>query len=438
MSDKHPELAKLKSNIRSHMFTCLVVVLALLVGIGGWMTMTSISGAVVAPGSIEVETGTKLVQHEEGGIVTKILVQDGDYVKAGQILAQLDGTVVKANLAIINQQLAEQYGAIARLEAQRSNTASPDFSGLEEVAIPQSKKASIIKNEGQLFTASVSSFKSQIGQIKEQINQFYTQIDGFKAEYSSAQKQIDIIGIELKDLQSLLQKGLVKKSQVLSLQRKESELEGSSGDLTARIAKAKQAISERKVQEMQLKEDYSSRVLEKLQEATSKAHQLHEQKITAQDQLVRLDIRAPRAGYVQSLETNTVGGVISHGDVLMKIVPKEDRLIAEVHVAPNDISRIYVGEKARIRIPSFDQKTTPELYAKIINISADTTVNERTGQEYYTAKLSISHEEQLKLKGKRLVPGMPVDAFIQTSDRTVLSYLIKPLQDQASYALRER
>lgn len=423
----------LRKTIRNHMLFALFVAVFVVGGIGVWAALTEIAGAVVSSGTIVVESNVKQVQHREGGIVQEIKVKDGDTVKAGDLLIRLDDTVTRANLAVITKQLTELTAQEARLEAERD--------GLNLISWGEDRPAAsgdIERGQQSLLEARQNSKDGRKNQLEEQIRQFNKQTEGLEAQVEAKVFEIDLIGDELEDLDGLLVKQLVSKSRVIALRRERARLKGEYGDLIANIARTKEAISERRIQILQIEEAYQAEVLEQLQEVRSRIAQLEEQKIAAEDQLTRVDILAPRSGFVHQLTVHTIGGVIAPGETVMSIVPREDQLIVEAQVRPVDIDQMAAGQAARVRFPSFDQRTTPELNAQLLTVSPDLTEDERTGESYYTARLVIEDVELSKLGDQVLVPGMPVETFLQTGERTVLSYLVKPITDQIAHAMRER
>lgn len=425
--------ADLSNTVRRHLYFALLITIFVVFGIGGWATFTEISGAVVSSGTVVVESSVKQVQHREGGIVSEIKVKDGDVVKSGDLLISLDDTVTRANLAVIIKQLNELTAQELRLEAERDDK--------QAISWPQERIESlgdIERGQQLLLEARQNSKEGRKNQLEEQIRQFNQQTQGLEAQVSAKETEIELIAEELLDLEGLLKKNLVPKSRVTAVQREKARLQGEYGDLIAQIARTKEAISERQIQMLQIEESYRAEVLEQLQEARSRIAQLEEQKIAAEDELTRVDIVAPRSGFVHQLSVHTIGGVIAPGETVMHIVPQEDQLIVEAQVQPVDIDQLTPGQEARVRFPSFDQRTTPELNAKLLTVSADLTEDERTGLSYYTAKLIIADEELEKLGSQTLVPGMPVETFLQTGDRTILSYLVKPVTDQIAHAMRER
>ncbi len=424
---------QLRRTVRNHMLLAFLLSGLLVAGIGGWAALTEISGAVVSTGTIVVESNVKQVQHREGGIVKEIRVKDGDVVAAGDLLLRLDDTVTRANLAVVTKQLTELTAQEARLEAERDNLAFIDWA-----AFGRASTGSIERSQDLLLLARRNSKDGQKQQLEEQIRQFEKQTEGLEAQVVSKKAEIELISEELTDLDGLLNKQLVSKSRVSGQRREKARLGGDLGELVAQIARIHESISERRIQILQIEENYRAQVLEQLQEARSRIAQLEEQEIAAKDELARVEILAPRAGFVHQLSVHTIGGVISPGETVMAIVPQEDQLLVEAQVRPVDIDQMAQGQDARVRFPSFDQRTTPELAARLLTVSADLTEDERTGMSYYTARLAIDEEELLKLGGKVLVPGMPVETFLRTEDRTVLSYLVKPVTDQIAHAMRER
>lgn len=433
-----PDLgAEIATSLRRHLLLAGGVILLLVGGLGIWAALSKISGAVVANGVVVVESNVKRVQHQEGGIVQEINAQDGDLVAAGDLLLRLDDTVTRANLAIVSKQLDELHAQQARLIAERDN--APDIPFPEDLIqrVDEPEILAAVSGQHALLKARRASLKGRKEQLREQITQFQKQIDGFVAQQISKAEEILLIERELNDLESLFAKGLIPASRINALRRDRARLIGERGGFIAQIAQAKEAISERRIQILQIEEDARAEVLQQLQDTQSRIAQLTEQEIAAKDELRRVDIRAPRSGYVHQLAVHTVGGVIGPGETAMLIVPREDLLIIEAQIPPTDVDRLYRDQSVVVRFPNFDQRTTPELMARLLSVSPDLEVDEATGISYYQARLALSGGENEKLGEKTLVPGMPVEAFIVAGERTVLSYLLKPLADQIAHAFRE-
>ena len=393
--------------------------------------------AVVASGTVVVESNSKQVQHREGGIVREITVRDGDVVQAGDLLIRLDDTVTRANFTVVLKQLDELYAQEARLVAERDDSELIEFAA-KDGAVLGAPQSLIEDSQIRLMEARRTSLRGRKQQLGEQIRQLEQQIEGVEVQLRAKKTEIALVEEELVVLEGLLESQLVGKTRVTTLRREKAELEGDLGSLISQAAQAQEAISERKIQILQIEADARAEVLELLQEVRSRIAQLEEQKIAAEDELSRVEIRAPRSGYVHQLAQHTLGGVVGPGETLMLIVPKEDLLVVEARIQPTDIDQLSPHQQATLRFPSFDQRTTPELKASLLTVSADLTMDEVSGLSYYTARLTIPEAELAKLNGKRLVPGMPVEAFLKTDDRTVLSYLVKPVSDQIAHALKER
>jgi HlyD family type I secretion membrane fusion protein len=391
----------------------------------------------LASGTVVVESNSKQVQHREGGIVREITVRDGDTVKAGDLLIRLDDTVTRANFTVVLKQLDELYAQEARLLAERDDTDLIEFTP-KDGAVAGAPQSVIEDSQTRLMEARRNSLRGRKQQLGEQIRQLEQQITGVEVQLNAKKTEISLVEEELGVLEKLLEDKLVGKSRVTTLRREKAELEGDLGGLISQAAQAQEAISERKIQILQIEAESRAEVLELLQEVRSRIAQLEEQKIAAEDELSRVEIRAPRSGYVHQLAQHTLGGVVAPGETLMLIVPKEDLLVVEARIQPANIDQLSPHQQATLRFPSFDQRSTPELKARLLTVSADLTMDEASGLSYYTARLTIPEAELAKLNGKHLVPGMPVEAFLKTDDRTVLSYLVKPVSDQIAHALKER
>lgn len=414
-----------------------VAIVAVLAGIvGGWAALTDLSGAIIATGSLVVETNIKKVQHPTGGVVAELRVQDGAPVGAGDLLVRLDATTARANLDAVTKSLWELAARSARLEAERD--------GLDDVAFPDEladggpQVARIVEGERKLFRFRREALRGQEAQLRERVHQLRDEIAGLTEQAAAKRQEYAISEREYGGVMDLWRKNLVQLTRVTALEREMSRLRGERGLLVASTAQARGKISETELQIIQLGQNLRSEVAKELSEIRAKASTLVEQKVTALDQLRRIDIRAPQAGYVHELSVHNTGGVIAPGEPIMLIVPAADTLVAEVRVPPQDIDQVRVGQTAGLRFPSFDQRTTPELTGSVSRVSADVTEDRRTGLAFYLVRLRVPREELGRLNGGRLVPGMPVETFIRTADRTVLSYLAKPLADQARRAFRER
>jgi HlyD family secretion protein len=431
-------LTAAQRSIRKHVIAGLVVVAVVAGGFGGWASTVEISGALIAPGQIVVETNVKKVQHPTGGVIGELLARDGDVVKEGQILVRLDDTVTKANLAIVTKDLNAALARAARLQAEQS--------GLDKITFPpQLTKhandpdvANVMASESKLFEVRVNSRIGQKAQLRERIRQLNEQIDGLTAQENAKSEEIAFVQQELTGVRDLFDKHLVQISRLTSLERDVARLSGERAQYIASKAEAKGKITETQLQIIQVDKDMVSEVSKDLRETNDKIGELIERKVTAEDQLRRVDIRAPQNGIVEQSTVHTVGGVINAGEAIMLIVPQTDDLQVEAKVDPQDIDKLQVGQKTLLRLSAFDQRTTPELNGVVSRVSPDVATDQRTGRTYYTIRVSMPPKEVARLGEVRLIPGMPVEAFVQTGDRTLMSYLMKPLHDQLMRAFREK
>ncbi|MEA2955170.1 MAG: rane fusion protein type secretion system [Alphaproteobacteria bacterium] len=425
-------------SIRLHLVVGLTVVVILAGGLGGWASTAQISGALIAPGSVVVESNVKKVQHPTGGVVGEVRARDGDVVKAGDVVVRLDDTVTKASLAIVTKNLDGLWARAARLEAEQR--------GLDEIVFPQMLLSraedtdvnAVIASETKLFEVRVNGRAGQKAQLRERVTQLNEEIAGLAAQEKAKDKEIALVEKELIGVRQLYDQHLVQISRLTVLERDAARLAGERAQYIAARAQAKGKITETELQIIQVDKDMVSEVSKDLRETNDKIGEFVERKVTAEDQLRRVDIRAPQDGMVLQSTVHTVGGVITAGDAIMMIVPQADDLSVEAKVNPQDIDKLQIGQKTLLRLSAFNQRTTPELNGVVTRVSPDVTTDQRTGQSYYTIRVSLPVAEVARLGDVKLIPGMPVEAFVQTGDRTMLSYLIKPLSDQLMRAFREK
>ncbi len=367
-------------------------------------------------------------------------MREGDRVNAGDILIRLDETQTLTNANIVTKNLDELLARQARLETERDSADQIAFPRvlLQRTKDSNSEAERAIAAEQKLFDLRRQARSGQKAQLKERSAQLQNEINGYLGQTEAKQKEIGFIQQELEGVRGLWQKNLVPITRLTALERDAARLEGERSQLGGMIAQAKGKIAEIELQIIQVDQDLRSEVGKDLIETRSKLSELAERKTAAVDQLNRIDIRAPQSGRVHELSVHTVGGVISPGEQIMLIVPDADSLAIEAKISPRDIDQVFVGQSATLRFAAFNQKTTPEIDGDISVVSADITQEQRTGASYYTSRVLLKPEELAKLGSAKLVPGMPVDVFIKTQGRTALSYLTKPLRDQAERAFKER
>jgi HlyD family secretion protein len=425
-------------SIRWHVLLGILVFLIVVIGMGGWAATTDISGALIAPGQIIVDSDVKKVQHPTGGVIGQLNVQDGDFVHAGDVLVRLDDTTMRANLGIVSSGLDELIARSARLESERD--------GLDDVKVPSAfvgresdpLVVKVLDGEHRLFAMRQAARAGQKEQLEQRIVQLTEEISGLEAQQESKGQEIELIQRELTGVSDLWDKKLIPMSRLTALQREAARIGGERAQLIASIAQSRGKIAEIKLQIVQITQDLASDVSKELRDVEAKIEEFSERKIAAEDQLRRINVRAPQDGVVHALSVHTVGGVVGPGEQMMLIVPSNDALGMEAKISPQDIDRLAVGQEASLRFTAFNARTTPQINGIVGRVSADTITDQRTGQSYYTVRINIPSSELARLGEVKLVPGMTVESFIKTGDRTVLSYLTKPLADQIMRAFRER
>lgn len=431
--------AGVSSSIRKHLLAGVLACAALVGGLGGWAALTPLSGAVIAHGQVDVSGNVKRVQHREGGIVEAIYIADGDRVKAGDVVVRLDATTIRANLAIVETQIVDLLARRQRLLAEREGADALSVLALSAGLYPGIARMELqtsIAAERRLFQARLVSIESRKSQLGAQVTQSRKEIDGLQARLSATRDQLQLTIEELDGVLPLWDKGLVSIDRLSQLRRSKAELTGTIGQITAQIASSEGQILERQIAAGNLEEERRAEAETDLRETDGKLAELVQQAIAARDQLKHIDIRAPQDGIVHELGYHTVGGVIPPGETIAIIVPVADELIVNARIKPTDVDMVAPGQAARLRLTAFDSRRTPEVNARVGVVSADATVDPATRESYYLARIRIPAEELGRLT-EPLLPGMPVEAYVTTSERTALDYLLKPLTDQFARAMRE-
>lgn len=431
------KLINTDKSLRSTQIFGFVSFVVMLAAFGAWTGLAELNGAVIAPATIMAESYSKRVQHREGGNVLRILVSDGEVVQAGQDLVLLDPTETKAELGIIDAQLLEMLVKKSRLEAQRD--------GIAELTLPQVIKArltepsliEIVAGQTRLLKSIEDTATSKKSQLNEQIGQLNDQISGLESQLDAGRRQLELIKKETDGLRKLQTQGLVAASKVMAMDREMARLEGEQGQLQASIGSAQAKIGETKLQIIQVDEEIRNQALNELRDADSKIAEFQGRRISSQARLAHTTIKAPITGTIYQLSIHTEGGVVAPGETIMMIVPQGDDLVLQAQVTPNDISHIHVGQSAHVKFNSFNARVTPDVFAEVTQVAADTTRADAQSPPFYAIKLTISAKELEKLGVNKLKPGMSAEAFIETESRSPFSYLVKPLVDQFSHAMRE-
>ena len=407
-------------------------------GFALWATLVPIASAVIASGVLKVDSSRKAIQHLEGGIVSEILVKDGDRVESGQVLVRLDQTRASASLGILQSSYFNALAQQSRLFAERDAAEKINFPAELNARQQDSQIDSIVRTQRELFNARKASREGQTEILNQQIEHLKENILGLTSQQAAKRKQIDSINGELESLQKLLARGMIDKTRVLTLQREGAEIEGEFGELTSQIAAARNSIGEKELEKFQLKKQFQEEVATELRQIETDLFDFRERMLTAAHTFEQTEIRAPVSGVIVGRGVHTVGGVVAPGEVILELVPTDDHLVVEAKISPVDIDNVQIGFDAGVRFSAFNQRTTPELMGKLMYVSADIIENEKSGDLYYLARVQVPEDQLARLdSGQALQPGMPADVMIRTGQRTLFDYILEPLLVNFRKALRE-
>lgn len=417
----------------------LVGMILLLGGFGLWSVTSRIAGAVVAPGQVEVEQHRQVVQHPEGGVVEAIPVREGEAVAAGDVLIRLDGTLLRTELAIVEGQYFEILARRGRLEAERADQPEIAFpEELVQLAPTRPDVAAMMQGQAQLFESRLDTLRQSTDQLEQQAQQVRNQIEGIDAQAAALRTQRDLIQKELTDQQSLLDRGLAQASRVLSLEREAARLDGQLGEVQAMRAQGETRLTEIGITKLKEAAERRETAETELRDLGYRELELAERRRALTEQISRLDIRAPVSGIVHQLQVTTPRAVIRPADPVLYLVPQDRPLVIAARVSPLNIDEVSVGQDVLLRFSAFSSRTTPEIHGTLNRISADAVTDQATQVQYYRAEVTIPQAERDKLGELSLIPGMPVEVYIQTGERSPLAYLLKPLADYLNRAFREQ
>ena len=425
-------------NIRPFLLLGYGALFFLVFGIGAWGAATKISGAIIAPGAIEVEGNRQVVQHLSGGVIAAIEARDGDSVEEGQVLVRLEGSQIRAELGIVEGQFFEILARKSRLSAERD--------GLEEIVFyPELiERAAVSPDLQELMAAQQQQFESrqqlreeESSQLEERKVQISNQIAGLESLQSANSLQIDLLSREIENQEQLLSQGLTQMTRVLTPQRELARLRGTEGQVEATIAENRGRIAEIEIERVRLVSELREEAISELRDLEFREIELRERRRSLLDQIDRLELRAPVAGIVYGSTADTLRGVIRPAEPVMYIVPKDIPLIVRTRVEAIHIDQVYIGQHATLRFSAFDMRTTPEVDGHVTALSADVFEDQNTGMRYYRADIQVDPGMQEKLGDKILLPGMPVEAYVTTAERSPLSHFVKPFTDYFNRAFRE-
>jgi len=414
-----------------------LLILCFVLGLGTWSGFAPLESAAVASGVVESESSRKTIQHLEGGIIRKILVADGDVVRAGQILISLQDTKARAEVQSLQGQLWDATAREARLQSEQQGQERVSFPAeLQMVQNGNPSVAAVLAAQQSIFETRRQVFESQVTVNREKRSQVEREIEGLRAQKTAATKRIEIAREEAATVAMLVDKGLERRPRLLNLQREMADIEGRRGEIVAQISRAEQVIGESQATLLKLESDRQNEIAQSLREAQSQIFQVRERLQAAEDQLSRTAVRAPEEGVVTDLRIHTPGGVIGAGAPLMDLVPRQDRLIVTARVRPEDIDVVRPGLSADVNLLPYNQRRVPPLEGSVTHVSADRLVDKRTDQPYYAAKVRV-HQRVSGIHGVQIVPGMPAQVLIKTGRGTVALYALRPLLDSFNNAFRE-
>ncbi|WP_424985665.1 HlyD family type I secretion periplasmic adaptor subunit [Microbulbifer sp. S227A] len=413
--------------------------LLLVGGFGTWSVVSNIAGAIIAPGRLEVDRNRQVVQHPDGGVVAEILVDEGDSVIEGAVLIRLDSKLLTSDLLIAEGQLFELMARRGRLEAERDGADTITFDPvLTEAAAIRPEVSGLIEGQERLFTARRESTAKESEQLEKRRGQIQDQIKGIRAQQESLKRQLSLIGKELDNQKSLLDRGLAQAGTVLNLERSAADLDGTLGELIASEAQAEGRITEIDIEVLKLDTTQREEAITRLRDLQYRELELAEQRRSLIERLNRLDITAPVSGIVYDLQVQTPRSVIRPADPVLYLVPQDRPLVIAARVEPIHIDKIFLGQPVTLRFSALDQRETPELFGTVTHVSADAFEDTNSRASFYRAEIMLEEGQQDRLpEGTILIPGMPVETFIRTDARTPLAYLVKPLADYFTKAFRE-
>jgi epimerase transport system membrane fusion protein len=413
------------------------ILLVVFGGFGGWAALAPLDSAAVAPGVITVQNYRRTVQHLEGGIVQALRVREGQQVRAGDVLVDLEGTQFRAELDMLRAQQATLGAQEARLLAERDRRPAVQYPADDPLPATDPRVIEARQGQDTLFRARRRAYEGEVSVLRQSITQLRAQIAGLESVQASKRGLIASYRGEMKDLQELLAEGFADRQKLREFERNVAALEGEVAELAASIAAAQAKINEAELRMLQVDREFQTGVAAELGETQAKLSDVTERLRAAQDRVTRAQIRAPVSGRVLQLRVHTVGGVVTPGQPLMDVVPEREALVVEAQVQPVDIDRVHAGLDATIRFSSFKRTRVPDVKGRVTSVSADRLLDEKTGLAYFLARVEISADERERLRGVELKPGMPAETMINTGSRTLLGYLWEPLGDAVARSFRE-
>jgi HlyD family type I secretion membrane fusion protein len=436
--DRAPLDPALKERLRRPMIIGAMVIGILVLGLGLWASLTSLSTGITAQAEVRVEANSKTIRHREGGVVRQILVREGQLVRAGQPLILYNDVEARAAYDVYQNQTDTLLAQSARFTAEATGRPTLEFPPELMARMSDPRVAGMIRDQQFLFATRLQLFQSQTSVLSQRLDQIETQIQGLQAQVASVDEQRSLTAEEMAGYQTLFEKGYAPKNLILRYQRTMADLGGRKGSLAAEIARLRQQMGETRMQMVATRDERESQAAEGLRDTQSRLADVLPRLTTAKQTLGATVVRSPVDGYVFALTQFTVGGVTAPGEVLMEVVPANSPLMVTAMIKPEDVDEVRVGMDARVRLSGLNQRFVDPLPAKVAVVSADRIVNEQTGAAHYRVDLRIEPKELSNLKrGVKVTPGMPAQAMIVTGNRTVMGFLISPISETLRDAFRE-
>nr|WP_283101614.1 HlyD family type I secretion periplasmic adaptor subunit [Halomonas populi] len=428
---------KLPTSDKGYRRLGMMILLLAFGGFGTWAATASLAVAVVAPGSVSMESFKRTIQHLEGGIVSELLVNDGDYVEAGQPLLVLSDTQARSQLEIARSQyLINRAMEIRLLAEQRGDQAMVVPDELLDADNPRVQQ--VLGVQQSLFTARRQSLISTLESLDEQSNQMREQIEGLQARVQVNSRRIESLRGEAEDFRSLFREGLGDNQRMRELERQVLQYEGENAQHRSDVARLRSQISENQMQKEIRQQEFQKEVGEQLRDAQAQIAEAEERITSLDDQVNRTTIMAPVSGTVVGRQVHTIGAVVRPGDTIMDVVPSGDGFIVEARIPNRDIDNIFRGQHAEIRFSAFNQRLTNIIDGEVVYVSADSFEDEATGSRYYKARVRVTDAGQEDMTEQmQLLSGMPAEVMIRTGERTFASYIAKPVTDMLARAIRE-
>lgn len=405
---------------------------------GLWSVLARIDSAAIAPGRVVVDSNRKTISHLEGGIVEEIMVKDGEMVKVGQPLVKLKEISAKARVELIKDKYYSDLAIEARLNAERDKRSEITFPKELLALQKQPEIASVLDNQRRIFTTHTENMRGQVNILKKRIEKYEEEIKGLQVQAEAMANQITFLNEEISVVEELLKKGNAVKPRLLSLKRQAAELRGRQGEYMSLKAKARESIDETNLEILNTESEYLTKVVDELKTTQADIADLRERMAASVDILDRVIIRSPDRGIVNDLSVHTVGGIVKPGEKILDIIPVDDKLIVEAKIAPQDIDVVRPGLKARVRLTAYKTRQVPPVDGVVEVISADQFNDERTGQSYFKARVTIDHSELEELGKIELYPGMPAEVLIVTGSRTFLGYMLDPITQSFNHSFRQQ